>query len=82
MSNSHIRRRREEDTCMMKRWWKWATPYVQIIGFFIVAIPTIYATTVLTAKAQDFDGRLTTTERNYLQISTKLDTAIFLLRRK
>ena len=70
------RNRREEDSCLARLWYKWGTPYLQVFGWLFVAVPAIYAATVLTEKAQAFDGRLTAAEHNYMLLNQKMDTML------
>lgn len=81
--------RRGEDKCLIRRWYAAATPYIQVLGFFMVAIPSGISATQLIGDARAFDGRLTSIElaqRDYAGqqsvIIARLDTVIRLMRGK
>lgn len=74
--------RRITDNCWVKRQWDRFTPYVQVWGWLIVAVPAIWGITVLAPKAEAFDGRLTVVEQQNVIVNQKLDLVIQLLGRK
>lgn len=84
---------RETDKCLAKRLYAMLTPYVQVIGWLVVAVPVVLGGISLAQKAEAFDTRLTSLEasqRSYGEkqdvintvINTKLDTVIYFMRRK
>lgn len=78
-------RRREEDSCFVKRAWRVATPYVQVIGWIIVAVPVLLSFGNLVNSARAFDERLTAVETSVQKLAAvdqKLDLVINLVRSK
>lgn len=82
-------KRREEDKCFIKRLWAKATPYIQMGGWLLVAIPAFMSAVKLFGDAQAFDSRLSAVEstlqhtaHQYDTLNQKLDTVIQLIRRK
>lgn len=81
--------RRDEDKCLVKRLYARATPYVQVFGFFVVAIPSGMSASQLIGDARAFDSRLSAVEQAQFKYSEqqeiikgKLDTVIYFVRRK
>lgn len=75
-------KRREEDKHPLTRLWNRFTPLIQTWGWLSIIVPVVMLVCVLVPKAQAFDMRLGTLERQYAVINGKLDTVIFLMRRK
>lgn len=71
--------RRITDNCWAKRVWDKFTPYVQVWGWLIVAVPAVWGVMVAVPKAEAFDGRLTAVEQNTAIVNQKLDLVIQLL---
>lgn len=81
--------RRDEDACIIKRLYNRATPYIQVVGFFAVAIPSGISATQLIGDARAFDSRLSLIEQaqyRYAEqqkvIEGKLDTVLYFVRKK
>lgn len=87
---AHNRRttgRRDEDKCWIKRMYSRFTPYVQFLGWAVVAVPVVISFITLADRARAFDARLTTMEKsqdNYARkqeiLITKIDTIIRLVK--
>jgi len=82
-------KRREDDKCLAKRLYARFTPYIQLGGWLVVAVPAVVAAYTLLGDAQAFNSRLNSIEAAQAQyaqkqdmINTKLDTVIQLVRRK
>ncbi len=56
--------------------------HVMVFGWLYAAVPTAFLVGVLVPKAEAFDIRLSTIETQYAVINGKLDTLIYLTRKK
>lgn len=84
-----MKHRRAEDKCWIKRMYVRFTPYVQAWGWATLAIPIAMAlygiapnVNAAMQKNDEQDQRLTKIEQNQAQISGKLDTIIYFVKRK